>query len=51
MADVLEFEKIHDEDGALRADFVRAVADALEQEEPRELRGLCATCMRQTLPT
>ena len=40
MADVLEFEEIHDEDGALRADFVRAVADALEQEEPRELRRL-----------
>ena len=40
MADVLEFEEIHDEDGALRADFVRAVADALEQEDARDLRRL-----------
>ncbi len=40
MAEQVEFQEIHDADGALRADFVRAVGEALEQEDARDLRRL-----------
>ncbi len=40
MADVLEFDTIHDEDGALSSAFVRAVGDALQKEDARDLRRL-----------
>ena len=40
MAELVEELGIHDEDGALRADFVRSVADTLQAGDARQLRKL-----------
>ena len=40
MADVIEIDDIYDEDGALSSAFVRAVGEALEKEDARDLRRL-----------
>lgn len=40
MPELVDELGIHDDDGALRAEFVRAVADTLQQGEARQLRKL-----------
>jgi len=40
MPELVEELGIHDEDGALRAEYVRAVADTLQNDDARQLRKL-----------